>query len=181
MRRTTIRIAFCGVLAALMLAVMLLGGMAPLATYACPALAGALVIPAVWEFGTPTGAVLYAAGAVLSLILCPDKEAASLFLFFLGWYPVLRPRLQHLQNRPIRLGVKLLLFNLSICLVYALLLFVFPLPDLIKEAETWTGLFLAGFLLLGNVAFLLYDLLLARVTDLYVYRLRPKLRTAVKH
>ena len=30
-------------------------------------------------------------------------------------------------------------------------------------------------LLLGNVTFLLYDLMLARMTDLYVYRLRPKL------
>ncbi len=30
-------------------------------------------------------------------------------------------------------------------------------------------------LVLGNVAFLIYDVLLARISDLYVYRLRPKL------
>ena len=30
-------------------------------------------------------------------------------------------------------------------------------------------------LLLGNVTFLLYDVLLGRIGDLYVYRLRPKL------
>ena len=34
---------------------------------------------------------------------------------------------------------------------------------------------LAGMLLLGNVTFLLYDVLLGRIGDLYVYRLRPKL------
>ena len=32
-----------------------------------------------------------------------------------------------------------------------------------------------GTLVLGNVTFFVYDLLLARVSNLYVYRLRPKL------
>ena len=34
---------------------------------------------------------------------------------------------------------------------------------------------LAGMLLLGNLTFLLYDVLLGRIGDLYVYRLRPKI------
>ena len=33
----------------------------------------------------------------------------------------------------------------------------------------------AGMLVLGNVAFVIYDILLGRVGDLYVMRLRPKL------
>ena len=34
---------------------------------------------------------------------------------------------------------------------------------------------LAGMLALGNLTFLIYDLLLARLTDRYVMQLRPKL------
>ena len=49
------------------------------------------------------------------------------------------------------------------------------MPDLQAEFADWTVLFLAAFLLLGNVTFVLYDILLGRLGDLYVLRLRPKL------
>ena len=173
--RLSFRVAFCGVLAALMIAVMLLGTMIPTTTYICPALAGVLLLPVVWEFGFRTGALLYLAVALLSLILSPNKEAALFFVLLFGWYPLLRPKLQHLRRKPWRIILELLLFNLALAVIFALLLFVFVMPDLQAEAQTWTGLVLAGMLLLGNVTFLLYDVLLGRIGDLYVYRLRPKL------
>ena len=100
---------------------------------------------------------------------------AVLFALLLGWYPILRPKLQHLRQRPLRIILKLVIFNLAICLVYALLLFVFTSPDLQAEATGYTLPLLMGTLVLGNVTFFVYDLLLARVSNLYVYRLRPKL------
>ena len=151
--RLSFRVAFCGVLAALMIAVMLLGTMIPTTTYICPALAGVLLLPVVWEFGFRTGALLYLAVALLSLILSPNKEAALFFVLLFGWYPLLRPKLQHLRRKPWRIILKLLLFNLALAVIFALLLFVFVMPDLQAEAQTWTGLVLAGMLLLGNVTF----------------------------
>lgn len=59
-----------------MIAVRLLGTMIPTTTYICPALAGVLLLPVVWEFGFRTGALLYLAVALLSLILSPNKEAS---------------------------------------------------------------------------------------------------------
>ena len=173
--RRTFRVAFCGMMAALMAALMLLGTLIPLSTFLCPMLAGALVIPVIWELGAGSGWLLYAAVSVLSLILAPDKEAALLYVLLLGWYPVLRPRLMHITRRPLRAAVKLVIFNTAVCAVYALLLFVFVSPELQSEAAEWTVPLLAGMLLLGNAAFLVYDLLLARLTDRYVTRLRPKL------
>ena len=82
--RLSFRVAFCGVLAALMIAVMLLGTMIPTTTYICPALAGVLLLPVVWEFGFRTGALLYLAVALLSLILSPNKEAALFFVLLFG-------------------------------------------------------------------------------------------------
>ena len=171
--RKVFRVAFCGVMAGLMAAVMLLGTLIPLSTYICPMLAGALAIPVVWELGAGSGWLLYAAVSALSLILSPDKEAALLYVLLLGWYPVLRPKLMHIRKKPLRIAVKLVLFNAAVCAVYALLLFVFVSPDL--KIEDWTGPMLAGMLVLGNVTFLIYDLLLARLTDRYVMQLRPKL------
>ena len=173
--RRAFRVAFCGVMAGLMAALMLLGTMIPLSTYVCPMVAGALAVPVIWELGAGSGWLLYAAVSLLSLILAPDKEAALLYVLLLGWYPILRPRLQHITRRPLRIAAKLILFNAAICAIYALLLFVFVSPDLQAEAAEWTGLLLAGMLLLGNVTFLIYDQVLARLTDRYVTRLRPRL------
>ena len=175
--RRVFRVAFCGVMAGLMAAVMLLGTLIPMSTYLCPMIAGALAVPVVWEMGAGSGWLLYAAVSALSLILAPDKEAALLYVLLLGWYPVLRPTLMHIRNKPLRIFLKLLLFNAAVCAVYLLLLFVFVSPDLTAETSEWTGPFLAGMLLLGNFTFLIYDLLLARLTDRYVTRLRPKLFT----
>ena len=69
----------------------------------------------------------------------------------------------------------MVLFNLAGALTYVFLLFVLTMPDLQAEFADWTVLFLAGFLLLGNVTFVLYDILLGRLGDFYVVRLRPKL------
>ena len=62
------RVAFCGVMAGLMAAVMLLGTLIPLSTYICPMLAGALAIPVVWELGAGSGWLLYAAVSALKYI-----------------------------------------------------------------------------------------------------------------
>ena len=109
--RTSFRVAFCGVLAALMVVIMLLGTMIPATEYLCPALAGVLSIPVVWEFGGKTSGLLYAAVALLSLILAPNKEAALFFVLLFGWYPLARPKLQHLKAKALRVVLKLVLFN----------------------------------------------------------------------
>ena len=173
--RMSFRVAFCGILAALMTVIMLVGPLIPTMTYVAPAAAGVFLIPVVWEFGGKTGGLLYAAVALLSFFLAPDKEAALCFVLLFGWYPVARPKLQHLRRKPVRVAVKLVLFNAALIAIYALLLFVFVMPDLQQEAQSWTVLLIAAFFVLGNISFLLYDVVLGRIGDLYVRRLRPKL------
>lgn len=173
--RRSIRVAFGGMAAALMLVTMLLGTLVPMSTYVCPALAGAIAVPVVWELGERTGWMLYAVVSALSLLLAPDKEAALLYILLLGWYPVLRPRVQHIRKKPLRAILKFIIFNAAIFAVYALLLFVFVSPDQQAEAADWTGWLLMGMLALGNVTFFIYDLVLARLPDFYVTKLRPKL------
>ena len=169
------RMALCGITAALMVTVMMVGSILPLSTYSSPMLAGALLIPILWEMGPKMGGLAYLAVALLSILMAPDKEAVFLFVFLLGWYPIARPKLQHIRNKPIRWVIKMILFNLAAGVTYAFLLYVLTMPDLQAEFADWTVLFLAGFLLLGNVTFVLYDILLGRLGDFYVVRIRPKL------
>ena len=167
--------ALCGITVALMLVIMMLGSILPLSSYACPMLTGALVIPIIWELGAKMGGLVYLAVSILSVLMGPDKEAVFLYVFLLGWYPILRPKLQHIQLKPLRWGIKLVLCNVAAALTYFFLLVVLTMPDLQAEFADWTGLFLAAFLALGNVTFVLYDIALGRLGDFYVMKIRPKL------
>ena len=92
--RMSFRVAFCGILAALMTVIMLAGPLIPTMTYVAPAAAGVFLIPVVWEFGGKAGGLLYAAVALLAFFLAPDKEAALCFVLLFGWYPA-PVRLRH--------------------------------------------------------------------------------------
>ena len=79
------KMALCGITAALMMVVMMLGSILPLSTYSTPMLAGALLIPILWEMGPKMGGLVYLAVSILSILMAPDKEAVFLFVFLLGW------------------------------------------------------------------------------------------------
>ena len=101
--------------------------------------------------------VWYCAVAILSLLMAPDKEAAALFAF-LGYYPILKPRMDRL---PLRWLWKGLLFNAAICVMYFLLLNVLGMAELAAEFSEAGGVVLGLTLLLGNVTFFLMDRLLS--------------------
>lgn len=92
------KIALSGVFGSLAAVLMLMGGILPLATYVAPALAGILIVPVAIEFGIKTGYVLYAAIGLLSLFVVPDKEMSLIFVFFLGFYPLLKASIERMRS-----------------------------------------------------------------------------------
>lgn len=173
-KRPAYAAALCGVLAAAAVAVMTLGTILPVGTFCCPALSGLLMIPVLDLCGTGTALCWYGAVGLLSLLLAPDREAALIFLF-LGYYPALRPALQRIQIPGLRVLGKLLLFNAAIGLLYGLLLFVAVMEPVKAEFEAASAALLIALLVLGNVTFFLYDILLGRVTLLWKKKWRKGL------
>lgn len=157
--------ALCGVMAALSVVILCLGGLVPLATFACPMLAMLCLIPPVREYGQGTALLLYGAAAILGLLLCPDKEIAF-FYTFLGWYPAVRVRLDRIPKIA-RWLVKCGLFSASMLVMYALLLRLFHLETVVEEFAEYSLAMTAALLVLGNVTFLVFDQALARITTLY--------------
>ena len=96
--------------------------------------------------------------AILSLLLCPDREAAGVLLA-LGYYPILKQRLDRSRLRALWKG---LYFNTSICVLYAVLLFVLGLPALNGEFRELGTVMLIVLLILGNVTFFLLDKVLEK-------------------
>ena len=158
MRTEARKIAFGGMMAALAVVIMSLGGLIPVATFTCPMFCMLILAFVTKMCGNRIGWAWYGAVAVLSLLLGPDKEAASVFVF-LGFYPIVKPRFDRLRFPVVP---KLVLFNVLILTMYGLLIRLFGMDQIAAEfAEVGTVL-TALMLLLGNVIFLLLDRVLTR-------------------
>lgn len=150
-------IALGGVMAALAVVIMSLGGLIPVATFVCPVLCMMLLALVLRRCGRRIGWAWYGAVAILSLLLSPDKEAAALFLF-LGYYPIVKPGLDQKKLRWLWKG---LLFNGSVLVMYWLLMHLFGMAQVAAEFEEMGVVMTAVTLLLGNVTFFLLDRVLS--------------------
>lgn len=174
-RRQSAKMAFCGLTVALSAALMLSGGLIPIATYVAPMAAGLLLLPVLLEYGQKTAWTAFAAAAILSLMLDADKEAAFFYLF-LGYYPIVKWRMDRLKLKPLRVAAKLFLFFAATVLMYALMGFVLGMEAVVAEFQEMGALFFAAFAALFALCMLLYDRLLAPMAVLYVRRLKPRLK-----
>lgn len=148
--------AFGGVLAALAVVIMSLGTMIPVGTYACPVLCAMVLQMVLRACGSRIAWAWYGAVAILSVLLAPDKEAAAVFVF-LGYYPILKPRLDKTKPKWLWKG---LLFNGSVLVMYWLLMHVLGMDNLTEEFSGMGIAMLAVLLILGNATFFLLDRLL---------------------
>ena len=153
-------IALGGMLAAVAVVIMCLGGMIPLATFICPMLCVLIQYVVLRFCGRKIAWAWFAAVAILGLLLGPDKEAALVFCL-LGSYPMLKP---WLEKSRLHILWKILIFNSAVALLYGLLLRLMGLDTLAKDYATMGTVGLVLCLVLGNVTFILLDLLLTRLS-----------------
>ena len=158
MRTEARKIAFGGMFAALAVVIMSLGGLIPVATFTCPMLCMLILAFVAKMCGNRIGWAWYGAVALLSVLLGPDKEAASVFVF-LGFYPIVKPQFDRLRFAVIP---KLALFNVLILTMYALLIRLFGVSQIGAEFAEVGRVLTVVMLLLGNVIFLLLDWVLTR-------------------
>lgn len=151
-------IALSGMMAALAVVIMCLGGLIPVATFVCPMLCMLLLQLVLKMCGSRIAWAWYGAVAFLSLLLGPDKEAAAVFVF-LGYYPIAKPRLDQMKLGPV---LKLALFNLVILLMYWVLIHLFGMEAIAAEYEELGTVMTIIMLILGNVTFLLLDKVLGK-------------------
>ena len=157
MRQNSRNMAFGGMMAALAVVIMAMGTLIPVATFFCPVLCMLLLRFVLMSCGSKVAWAWYAAVAILSLILAPDKEAAVIFAF-LGYYPIVKPAFERSK-----LGFlwKFLLFNIVILTLYGLMMKLVGMDALAAEYEDM-GLVMNGVLLaMGNITFFLLDRLLS--------------------
>ncbi len=149
--------------------------------YALPALAGILTLFCVIELGKSWAFGVYAATALLSLLLVPNKEAAVMYTAFFGYYAIVKALLEGRRlPRLLEYLFKFLIFNASVIASYLVLIHVFgmPLDDVlgVDSSVWWAKYALPVMLVMGNVVFLVFDLALTRMAMVYLKLLQPRLR-----
>ena len=152
------RVAVCGVFAALSVVLMMISAPFGVFIYACPLVLGGIILIIRQAYGPRYGLTTFGAVSFLALMLVADLEMTAMYIGFFGWYPVVKGWLDRL-GKPLGWLMKWGCFNGAVTVVYAVL----------TVALGWAQLGLSGIvpalllLTVGNVLFILYDLMLKRL------------------
>lgn len=171
--KTSSKIALCGILTALSMVALIITGFMGVLTYAAPMIAGGVLIIPVREYGKGTAFTMFAAVSLLGLILIPDKEMALFYVLLFGHYPIIQPFLNGINKKLPRVLLKALVFNLGAALSVLLAKLLFGIPIFDPDKPIW--LLAAGYLVIANICFALYDSALLGFYTLYDVRLAPLL------
>lgn len=170
--------ALGGIVSALSIVLMLMTAVIPFMSYALPLIAGALLILMVIEINKSWAFIVYVAVSLLSVLVVPDKEAATFYIAFFGYYPIIKSTLEkHLPN-VVEWIVKLLIFNVATVAAYLFTVYVLGIPfDDMGEYGKYGVFALLG---LANFVFVFYDILLTKLITLYMIKFRKSFHKIFK-
>lgn len=173
-------VSLCGVMSGLALALMFIMGMVPSFEYISPAVGGVLILTVRKQLGVKYGLVCYLCVALLSLLLVPNYEASMMFLFLLGYYPIIREYCLKIKLKILRIIVKLLLYAAAATTAYTVLIHLLGLSYLLSDVSDFGKYGSLVFLGLGAIAFLLYDYFLGLFNIVYDKLIKPKIQSRLK-
>lgn len=172
------RIALSGIITALSLVCMMLTGLITIGTYSLPALAGLfLIIPSI-EISRRWAFTIYIAVSVLSIFLVVDKEASIIFILLFGYYPILKTKIEKLNNNIVEYILKLFICNTAMILLFFITVKLLGVPE---ESFEIFGLYLTWvFLILGNIIFIIYDYAINDIFSLYYKKFHNNIRKMLR-
>lgn len=170
--KKTKRITLSALFSALGVAILALASLTEVADLAISMFASALLMLAIIELGEKWGYMIYAVTSLLSLIFLPNKFIAAVYLVFTGLYPLIK---RHFDKCPKLLGIilKLLYFNGSLTVALLLARFVFAI-------DTYADWLLVVYYLTANLCFFMFDILIKRLTLVYMIRYRDRFKKFFK-
>lgn len=174
MKKLSYKVSLGGIMSALCILLMFLTAVFPPLNITIPIFTGLLIAMVSVETGAPWAFATYGSVAVLSLFVTPDKEAAILFIMFFGYYPVLQQILDRMKSKPLRLAVKLAVFNAAIISAYCIIMNVFGMTDIFSDFDSFGKYMIPALLLFGNAMFVFYDYVMRGLVLAYRKVFRPR-------
>lgn len=175
MKKVSYKVSLGGIISALSLSLMFLTGFMPLLVYVIPAVTGAMLIIVYVEINAKWAFITYVSVALLCLFITPDKEAGLLYIMFLGHYPLLKMLIEKSVSTIFKWIIKLIVYNIMIIFYYQIIIRIVTSSDLAEEVSEWGKYGAFIFLGLTNIIFIVYDVAVSRLKDLYVKWFRKKI------
>lgn len=165
--KNTKLIALTGILSALSVVLMFFGSIVSVFTYVMPLITGFLMI-ILNDFSRRHSLIMFAVVGLISVFALPDKECALTYIFFFGYYPVIRENINKIKSKAVCYIVKLLIYNAGVIVSQLLCFYVFHIPfdDVFGK---WG---MALLLLLANIIFVVYERLFSVLLILYNKKLK---------
>ncbi|MBQ2988295.1 MAG: hypothetical protein IJD59_04245 [Clostridia bacterium] len=177
--RKTKKIALTSLCAALGTVFLSVGVLLNVLDMTAALLASFLVLFSLLEMGYAYALALFAVTSLLSLILMPQASAPWMFLLLFGYIPISKFGFEHLLGRIFSWIPKLVIFNG----VYAVMIFL--LGELLGfTVENAFGIpphfIYIAFFAVGNLVYLLCDILYGRLARLYMVKFRERFSRYLK-
>lgn len=175
--KNSTRLAVCGIVTALSVVLLFLGGITFILAYTMPMLVGLFMIMLKRTFGASSAWITYAAVSALSFMLVADKECMLMYILFFGYYPIIQDSINKIKIKPAGVFVKLLIFNIMVFAVQLILVYVFGIPFLEEGEGKWLIILFAA---LMNLVFVFYDRILTSLAALYKIKIEKKIKKYFK-
>lgn len=173
-------VSLCGIMSGLAVALMFCLGMIPGFEYVSPMVAGVLIWVIRERLGVRYGLVSYVAVGLLTMLFTANYEASMMFIFLLGYYPIVRQYIMKIKAAVLRWVAKVALYAAAAVSCYFVLINLFGMSQLLEDMGEFGQYGQWVLLGLGAVAFVLYDLFLGLFFPFYEKVLKPKISRRMK-
>ncbi len=178
MRKISYKIALGGIISSLCLVCMFMTGVFPVLYIVLPMIAGIMMMIMNEEVDTKWAFLTYISTSIISIFVTFDKEAALLYILLFGHYPIVKGYIDNLRNLPLRLLIKLLIFNVSFGVETFLAIVLLGSVEMYRQILEKGKWYIVFFVVMINLICFLYDYSLSGVYITYIRKLKPKLRNS---
>ena len=164
--------ALAAILSALGIVLLAVGSIIETLDLSSAALAGFVIVIGVIELGGRYPLMMYFVISVLSVLVLPNKFSA-LFFIFGGFYPMFKAYVERFHNI-IAWTLKFSVFNTFFIFIILAVRFLIArnlLPPVSEDNFLFENFKFVVFLV-ANLTFLLYDIAMTRIINLYIVKIR---------
>ena len=171
--RKSRNISLAGILTALCVVCLAIGAFIQTLDLTAAALGSIIILIALIELGKKWAWGVFAASSLLSVLILPYKLPCVVFALFSGFYPILKENLNRIPKKWLSYTARIGIFNIALALIGIVSVFLLK-ADITAQYGELVYLAVAGFILLANITFILFDFALERIAVYYIRKIRPK-------
>lgn len=170
------QIAVCGVLSALSVALLFLGSVIWVLAYIMPLVTGLLMIILTQNVNKKSAWTVFAAVSIICLLIMPDKECGLTYMFFFGFYPIIKENVDKIKSKILLWLARLGIFNAGIVLSQLICFYIFGI-----EFDNFLGRWgIVLLLVIANLMYLIYEKLLGMITVIYIKKYKNRVARLLK-